>query len=227
MNSDFIASTKRAGPAPGNNEVVSILTSPLLEAIPWLEHGFGTRQAPRSQEGMASLKQIHSSLSLVADRREGCVGEGDALLTRETGVTVSVRTADCFPVLLADVQRKAVAAVHAGWRGTADRVVIKTLERMQAEFGSQAQDVIAVIGPGIGACCYQIGEEVARRFDKVSAGRLDLAEENRLQLASHGVAAERTGIIGACTFCDAAHFFSWRRDRENAGRMISYIRIKH
>lgn len=175
---------------------------------------------------MASLKQIHSALSLVADRPEGCVGEGDALLTQETGVTVSVRTADCFPILLADVRRRAVAAVHAGWRGTADRVVVKALERMQAEFGSEPQDVIAAIGPGIGACCYEVGEEVGRRFDIVSAGRLDLAEENCRQLAGYGVPRERTGVIGMCTFCDA-RFYSWRRDRESAGRMISYIGIKH
>lgn len=222
----FYRLRERAGPAARNNGGVSILTSPLLDAIPWLEHGFGTREAPRSQEGMASLKQIHSALSLVADRPEGCVGEGDALLTQETGVTVSVRTADCFPILLADVRRRAVAAVHAGWRGTADRVVVKALERMQAEFSSEPQDVIAAIGPGIGACCYEVGEEVGRRFDIVSAGRLDLAEENCRQLAGYGVPRERTGVIGMCTFCDA-RFYSWRRDRESAGRMISYIGIKH
>jgi polyphenol oxidase len=206
---------------------VSILTHPLLEAIPWLEHGFGTRDAPRSQDGMASLKQIHSSLSLVADRPEGCVGEGDALLTRETGVAVSVRTADCFPILLADLHHRVVAAVHAGWRGTADHVAVKALERMRAEFGSEPSDVVAAIGPGIGACCYEVGEEVSRRFGGESAGRLDLAEENRRQLAGSGVPRERIGVIAACTSCDAAHFFSWRRDHETAGRMISYIRIKH
>ena len=175
---------------------------------------------------MASLKQIHSSLSLVADRPEGCVGEGDALLTRETGVAVSVRTADCFPILLADSRHRAVAAVHAGWRGTADRIVIHALERMRVEFGTQPQDAVAVIGPGIGACCYQVGEEVARRFGKESAGRLDLAEENRRQLTGFGVPQEQIGTIAACTFCDPARFYSWRRDRETAGRMISYIRIK-
>ena len=205
---------------------MSILTSPLLDALPWLEHGFGTRHAPQSQQGMASLKQIHSSLSLVADRPEGCVGEGDALLTRETGVAVSVRTADCFPILLADSRHRAVAAVHAGWRGTADGVVIRALERMRVEFGTQPQDAVAVIGPGIGACCYQVGEEVARRFGKESAGRLDLAEENRRQLTGFGVPQEQIGTIAACTFCDPARFYSWRRDRETAGRMISYIRIK-
>jgi polyphenol oxidase len=204
---------------------VTILTSPLLDAIPWLEHGFGTRYAPLSQDGMTSLKQIHSSLSLVADRPEGCVGEGDALLTRQPAVTVSVRTADCFPILLADLHHRVVAAVHAGWRGTAEGVAANALNRMRAEFGTASGNVIAAIGPGIGGCCYEVGEEVARRFGTAHAGRLDLAEENLRQLVRQGVPRGQISVAGRCTFCNPAQFYSWRRDRESAGRMISYIRL--
>jgi polyphenol oxidase len=205
---------------------VNILTSPLLKRLPWIEHGFGTRHAPLSQDGMATLKQVHSALPLVADRAEGCVGEGDALLTGEPGVTVSVRTADCFPVLLVDMHHHTVAAVHAGWRGTADGVVVEALRRMRAEFGTRPVDISAAIGPGIGACCYQVGEEVARRFGLAQAGRLDLAAENLRQLAVEGVPRESISVAGVCTFCDPVRFYSWRRDREVAGRMISYIRLK-
>ena len=176
---------------------------------------------------MASIKQIHSSISLVADRPEGCVGEGDALLTWEPGVTVSVRTADCFPVLLVDMHHHAVAAVHAGWRGTADGVVVEALRRMRAEFGTNAVDISAAIGPGIGACCYQVGEEVARRFGLEQAGRLDLAAENLRQLTLAGVPREQISLAGLCTHCHPAQFYSWRRDRESVGRMISYVGIKH
>jgi len=200
-----------------------ILTSALLSELDWLEHGFGTRHAPVDQSGMASLKQIHSALALVADRHEGCVGEADALITAEPGVVVSVRTADCFPILLADTLRRAIAAVHAGWRGTVDGVVVETLNRMQAEYGTKPADIVAAIGPGIGACCYEVGEEVARRFGMDRAGKLDLAAENRRQLSDSGVT--RITQSGACTFCDSARFYSWRRDRERAGRMISYIRV--
>jgi YfiH family protein len=203
-----------------------IITSPLLERLPWIEHGFGTRRAPLSQDGMASLKQIHSAVPLVADRTEGCIGEGDALITAEPGVTVSVRTADCFPVLLVDMHHHSVAAVHAGWRGTADGVVMEALRRMRAEFGANAVDISAAIGPGIGACCYEVGEEVARRFGLPRAGHVDLAAENLRQLTEYGVPREQITVAGACTFCDRARFYSWRRDRESAGRMISYIRIK-
>jgi hypothetical protein len=203
-----------------------VITSPLLENLPWLEHGFGTRHAPLSQQGMASLKQIHSSLSLVADRPAGCVGEGDALLTAEPGIAVSVRTADCYPILLADTDHRAIAAVHAGWRGTDSQIVVETLRQMQARFGTQPADVIAAIGPGIGVCCYEVGADVARRFGMPGAGKLDLAQENLRQLTHSGVPARQVTIAGHCTFCDSSRFHSWRRDRDAAGRMISFALIR-
>jgi YfiH family protein len=202
-----------------------MLISPLLEQLDWIEHGFGTRHAPLSQDGMASLKQIHSAVCLVADGAHVC-GEGDALITNRAAVPVSVRTADCYPILLADPVSHAVAAIHAGWRGTAASVVRETLRRMHDEFGTEAADVLAAIGPGIGGCCYQVGEDVARQFGRVAAGRIDLAEANRAQLREAGVAEERIHSIGICTFCDAARFHSYRRDKDAAGRMISYIGVR-
>ena len=175
---------------------------------------------------MASLKQIHSSISFTAER-PGCVGEGDALVTREPGVAVSVRTADCFPVLLADPERHAVAAIHAGWRGTAAGIVKEALGRMRDEFGTDAADVYAAIGPGIGACCYEVGIEVARQFGGQQAGKLDLAAENRSQLIAAGLKPERIDLVGGCTFCNPEQFFSWRRDHDPAGRMISFIRVRN
>src|SRR5215831_6510359 len=119
------------------------LKSRLLEQLPWVRHGFGTRTGPVTQAGMASLKQVHSSLVLIANQAEGVVGEGDALVTSEQGVTVSVRTADCLPILLADPTNRVVAAVHAGWRGTASAIAQKALERMQADYGTKPEDVFA------------------------------------------------------------------------------------
>ena len=173
---------------------------------------------------MASLKQIHSAAGLIAVQA-GRLGEGDALLTRRPRVPVSVRTADCFPILLADTRHRAVAAVHAGWRGTAAQIATETLRRMQTEFGTGATDVIAAVGPGIGPCCYYVGADVALRFGMEGAGYLDLAAENIRQLVNAGVPVSQIEHLRACTSCDAAQFYSWRRDRDEAGRMISYIGI--
>jgi YfiH family protein len=203
---------------------VSLLTSNLLQSLPWLEHGFGTRNANLDQMAMASVKQIHSAVALVA-REPGYVGEGDALLTSEPGVAVSVRTADCFPILLADPKTHIVAAIHAGWRGTVSGVVRTSLDRMGREFGTDPANVYAAIGPGIGACCYEVGVEVAQQFGMTAAGNLDLAVENRNQLIAAGLKPDKIDQVGGCTFCNPAQFFSWRRDHDRAGRMISFIRV--
>jgi hypothetical protein len=199
-----------------------VLYSPLLAQLKWLDHGFGTRADSIPQESMASLKQIHSGMVLLAERI-GCVGEGDALVTTRPGVPVSVRTADCYPILLADERNHAVASVHAGWRGTAVRIVIHALEEMHRLYGTEAAYVRAAIGPGIGECCYEVGAEVARQFDMQQAGRIDLAAINRRQLLDAGVADHRIDVLGGCTKCDAHLFHSYRRDQLSAGRMVSYI----
>ena len=127
-----------------------------LDAFPWLVHGFGTRLAdiPAQFAQLATLKQIHSSSCVSADGRTGILGEGDALLENAPGGVVAVKTADCIPVLLIDERQRAVAAVHAGWRGTVGRIAALAVEAMRQRFGTRAQDVHAAIGPGIGKCCY-------------------------------------------------------------------------
>jgi len=198
-----------------------ILRSSLLSQFDWLDHGFGTRGAALTQDAMASLKQIHSAIALETND-SGCIGEGDALISRERGVQVSVRTADCFPILLVDTRARTVAAVHAGWRGTASRIVGVALEKMNAA----PEYTYAAIGPGIGACCYQVGEDVGRRFGLSGAGFVDLADANRRLLIATGVPEPNIQTLGHCTFCDAERYYSYRREKEEAGRMISYIALK-
>jgi YfiH family protein len=199
-----------------------ILRSPLLSQLAWIDHAFGTRLAPLSQEGMASLKQIHSAVALAANQ-PGCAGEGDALLTNSPRLLLSVRTADCYPILLADTKNRAVAAVHAGWRGTAAGVVVETIAKMRTQWGTSPVDIVAAIGPGISVCCYEVGAHVARLFGVEGAGRIDLAAANRCQLIDAGVEERHIDVLEGCTFCDAARFHSFRREKERAGRMISYI----
>jgi len=115
---------------------------------------------------LVTLKQIHSSLVRLAfaDPASGSC-RGDGVITREPGLLIGVQTADCTPVLVADRRRKVVAAFHAGWRGTVKRIVEKGIGRMRLEFGSRPEDLVAAIGPGIGACCYPVGEEVLSEFE--------------------------------------------------------------
>jgi polyphenol oxidase len=117
---------------------------------------------------VAALRQLHSDIVHVVGAAEFPQGDqapkGDALITREPGVLLTIQTADCIPILLADTKQRAVAAIHSGWRGTAQRIAEKTLGRMQMEFGTCPQDVIAALGPGIGGCCYEVGHEVVKEF---------------------------------------------------------------
>jgi polyphenol oxidase len=113
---------------------------------------------------LVTLRQIHSDIVHVFPRAPVKVAQADAALSRRSGLLLAVQTADCVPILLADVRRHVVAAVHAGWRGTLARIVMKTLGRMRAEFGTKPGDVIAALGPAIGQCCYEVGPEVAQVF---------------------------------------------------------------
>lgn len=149
-----------------------MLRSPLLSELPWLTHGFGTIACgishPRAGGAWMALhphllmvKQIHSAL-VWADPAPGTAG--DAILTHTSGRLLALRTADCCPILIADTKRRAVAAVHAGWRGTLARIAERAVGEMRARWGSDPADMCAAIGPGIRVCCYEVGAEVQQAF---------------------------------------------------------------
>lgn len=204
------------------------------DAYPWLEHGFGTRHAPSDLSRFTTLRQIHSAIVLDAGAIPGCLGEGDALVTAEPGGCIGVKTADCVPVLVIDRRQRVVASVHAGWRGTVQRIAWRTARHLIEGYGSRASDLEAVIGPGIAGCCFEVGPEVAVQFtsllpdrtDLDGRTRIDLAEVNRTQLLEAGLPASQVQGCGMCTVCQVEDFHSYRRDREHAGRMISYIGLK-
>ena len=198
-----------------------------LDSLPWLEHGFGTRRArvPALFGNLATLRQIHSTTCVPAAGRGGELGEGDALLEDTPGAVVAVKTADCLPILLVDERHGAVAAVHAGWRGTVAGIARRAVEAMRAQFGSLPEDLHAAIGPGIGKCCYEVGPEVAAEFGQQGRAHVDLAEANRRQLMNAGVTAQRIYASNLCTMCRAEEFHSFRRDKEAAGRLYSFAGI--
>lgn len=113
---------------------------------------------------LVSLRQIHSDLIHIVHSAEPSRLTGDGLITNLTAVALGVMTADCFPLLLVDKKNKVAGAFHAGWRGTVKRIAEKGLGIMRHEFGTRPQDVLAAIGPGIQACCYEVGEEVREQF---------------------------------------------------------------
>jgi polyphenol oxidase len=121
--------------------------------------------------GLVTLRQFHSSLIRRVQAKDvrstemPAVFKGDGLMTGEPGVLLGIQTADCIPVLVADRKNRAVAAFHAGWRGTLARIVENGVGRMRLEFGSKPEHLIASIGPGIGQCCYSVGDEVREQFE--------------------------------------------------------------
>src|ERR1700735_3677963 len=123
-------------------------------------HGFGERSSTYP-EGITTTKQIHSAIVRIARDQ---IGDADALISKEIGVTVGIRTADCVPILLADPSTGAVAAIHAGWRGTAAGIAAAAVHSLVSEWQIDPRNLRAAIGPSIGSCCYQVGPEVAQRF---------------------------------------------------------------
>jgi YfiH family protein len=202
-----------------------------------------------AETSLITVRQIHSSLTIRVGDRDAAPAqpcEGDGLITDEPGVLLAIQTADCIPVLVADSKKRVVAAFHAGWRGTVQRIVDTGVERMRQEFGCQPEDLVAAIGPGIGACCYAVGEEVVSSFEsQFSYGRelfrqgsnadasptssnphLDLTEANRRQLLSAGLDPSAIQVVGGCTSCHPELFYSHRASQGHAGRMLSVIGIR-
>jgi YfiH family protein len=119
----------------------------------------GTKEMP-----LITLRQFHSDVIHVAAAPAAEAAKADALVTRTAGLLLGAQTADCVPILLADTRQRAVAAIHAGWRGTLARIAVKALGRMRMEFGTCPRDVVAALGPAIDRCCYEVGPEVAQAF---------------------------------------------------------------
>ena len=163
----------------------------------------------------------------------------DALITTEPGCCICISTADCIPVLLYDRVHHAVAAVHAGWRGTVEYIVGHTLEKMRAVFGTEGQDVIACIGPGISLQSFEVGDEgyeafrlngfdmsrISFRHSVTHKYHIDLWEANRQQLLDFGVPGVQIEIADICTYIRHEDFFSARRLGIKSGRILSGIMI--
>jgi YfiH family protein len=237
---------------------------PLGEVAP---HLFTTRQleltSPADRQALAAalgagklamLKQVHGADVIVASGDLDASREGDALIASDPEVAVAIRVADCVPLLMADRATGAVAAVHAGWRGTAARVAGAAIEALRREFGTTPENIVAAIGPSIGPCCYEVGPELVDAFAAAGherylidrwfvAGRpparadsvpprtrsaatlrLDVPGANRDQLILAGVPEAQIHVSGLCTAMHLDVLTSYRVEKENAGRMVGAIR---
>ena len=208
---------------------------------------------------LITLRQTHTSLTHVVTSPENVISpdgramlEGDGLLTERPGLLLGMGTADCAPVLVVDPVRRAVGAFHAGWRGTLARILESGIARMHEVYGSVPAEMLAAIGPCIGACCYTVGDEVKSSFlqafqyggdlfQQAAGGngdtgkgpgplRFDLAEANRRQLLSAGLLEQGIVAPGECTACrredgGSRRYFSHRDENGMTGRMMSVIGI--
>jgi YfiH family protein len=243
---------------------VTFLHSDALDRVPGIVHGFSTRRAERNDFTLGplsspnpiipmnrarflaavgapgwpvlKLRQVHSGIVRDMDdtTAAGDAVEGDAAVTSLRGALLGVQTADCVPILIADMNGGCVAAIHAGWRGTAARIAAKTVARLSEKFAVQPKDLSAAIGPHIGVCCYEVGPEVVEAIADPQAferrpewlkPHLNLAVANRQQLLDAGLSADRIDATALCTQCRADLFFSYRREGDRAGRMLSVIGI--
>jgi hypothetical protein len=199
------------------------------EHFTWQSHGFGTRAGNPSAQ--VTLRQIHSAIVANAKNLKDRESEGDALVTDEVNRSIGVRTADCVPILLLDSSRRAIGAVHAGWRGSAAEVVSHAVQALTENFGSRTSDIHVAVGPSIRGCCYEVGNEVAEQFHSlfpewtpvVGKRRLDLPEANRRQLIASGVSTDHIYDCRRCTACEPDVFFSYRREPEIIDRMLASI----
>jgi YfiH family protein len=187
-------------------------------------------------ESLVRLRQVHGTdaYAAAAEFTLPAWPEADIAVAVDRSVALCVRAADCVPILLADRRNGAVAAVHAGWKGTAAGAAIVAVDSLASRYGSRAGDLIAAIGPSIGACCYEVGADLAGHFASHAGAstwftthgkpHLDLWRATRDQLARAGVPAEQIHACGLCTFDHPALFHSYRRDGGRAGRLVAAIR---
>jgi YfiH family protein len=189
-------------------------------------------------DALVRLRQVHC-VDVFAREKGMQAGvsdwpQADIAVSDDPAVALSVRVADCVPILLADRRTRAVAAIHAGWKGTAEGAVTVAIGSLVARFGARPADIVAAVGPSIGPCCYEFGADLVGRFSAhpdaptwFSPGdrpHLDLWRATRDQLERAGVPASQVHVAALCTFDHPALFHSYRRDGKQAGRLVAAIR---
>lgn len=191
-------------------------------------------------KNLTSNLQIHSDIvNLVNEDNIGQKIEGDALITNISKVPLLVFTADCVPIGIIDKNNNAIGVVHAGWRGTYDKIAQKTIDKMLKNFNTDPKDLICVIGPSIGPCCYEVSEELVKKFNTILTNcnqkfyiirdnkyYLDLWKINEYILENSGVKKENIINLNLCTSCNCDNFHSYRKHNQTQQRIGMIMEIK-
>ncbi|MEA1936272.1 MAG: peptidoglycan editing factor PgeF [Thermodesulfobacteriota bacterium] len=197
-----------------------------------------------SVEQFFVANQVHSDGILVIDNEGLDIASDrscdfDAIISDKPGLAIGILTADCVPIFLVDRKKRVIGVVHAGWKGTSLKIAAKTIDTFVRRFSSSTADIIAVIGPAIGHCCYQVNGVVFEamkedgnrksffsKCDENGKWMLDLPLANKLQIQNAGVSPENISLAGVCTSCHVDDFFSHRREMGRTGRQLSFIVLK-
>jgi purine-nucleoside/S-methyl-5'-thioadenosine phosphorylase / adenosine deaminase len=186
---------------------------------------------------IVTMKQMHGDeIVQVQDKSLKEAGEADGMLTAESDIYLGVLTADCVPLLFVAPKQRLAAAVHAGWRGTMAGIAEKTVRLFKDRYDIDSHDLEVALGPSIGVCCYEVKEDVAgplmKRWGKLMTPSIsvrdgksfvNLRRLNRDILRAAGVPGHKLFQVGPCTSCAAEEFFSYRRERSETGRQMSFI----
>lgn len=189
---------------------------------------------------LTSNIQIHSDIvNVINEDNINQKIDGDALVTNVKGVPLLIFTADCVPIAIIDKKNKAIGLAHAGWRGTYERIGQKTIELMKNEYNTDSKDVVCVIGPSIGPCCYEVSEELVEKFNTnltnceekfyiIKEGRyyLDLWKINEYILKSIGVKENNIINLNLCSSCNEQDFHSYRKHDKTQKRIGMILQIK-
>jgi YfiH family protein len=184
------------------------------------------------QKRVAYAGQIHSS-NIAIVNEPGLYRDTDALITNMNNIFLVISVADCYPVILYDQRNNVVANIHCGWRGATDKIVIKTFEKMIKTFSSAAEDIFVFIGPGISQDFFEVGGEVAAKFNPEHVSglddgkyRVDLKAEIYEQALGMGIDIARIEVSGLCTYREKDLLHSYRRDKEKSGRMFALVGLR-
>lgn len=191
-------------------------------------------------ENLTSNIQIHSDIvNKIDENNIGQRTDGDALITNVPNVPLLIFTADCVPIAIIDKKNKAIGLAHAGWRGTYDQIAKKTIQKMISNYNTNPKDLICIIGPSIGPCCYEVSKDLVEKFNinftnsnekfyKIESGRykLDLWKVNEYILKESGVKDENIINLKLCTSCNSDKFHSYRKHNQTPERIGTILQIK-